>query len=88
MFMSSLICNVLYIFFVVLEMILFIYIITSWIPMNNRFKELLITLLAPILDPVRALLKHSIFNTPAADLSPIIGLVIISFLQQFFYSLK
>jgi YGGT family. len=86
--MSSVIYNVFYIFFVVLEIILFLYIITSWIPMNNRFRDLLVTLLAPVLEPVRVLLRHSIFNTPAADLSPIIGLVVISFLQQFFYSLK
>lgn len=86
--MTSLIYYALYIFFVVLEIILFLYILTSWFPINNRFKNLLITLLAPVLDPVRYLLKHSIFNTPTADISPIIGLVIISFLQQFFYTLK
>ncbi len=88
MLMTSLIYYTLYIFFVVLEMILFLYILTSWFPINNRFKNLLITLMAPVLDPVRYLLKHSIFNTPTADISPIIGLVIISFLQQFFYTLK
>lgn len=86
--MTNLIYNTLYIFFVVLEMILFLYILTSWFPISIRFKNFLITLLAPVLDPVRYLLKHSIFNTPTADLSPIIGLVIISFLQQFFYILK
>lgn len=86
--MSSLIYNSFYIFFVVLLMILFCYIIAAWLPMSTRFKKLLIILLAPILDPVRYLLKHSIFNTPTADLSPIIGLIIILYLQQFFYTLK
>jgi uncharacterized protein YggT (Ycf19 family) len=86
--MSSLIYNALYVFFVVLEMILFLYILTSWFPIGNRIKNMLIVLLDPILVPVRFLLKHSIFNTTAADLSPIIGLLIISFFQQFFYVLK
>lgn len=86
--MISLIYNSLYIFFVVLEMILFFYIMASWFPISTRIKSILVTLLDPILEPVRFLLKRSIFNTPTADISPIIGLVIISYLQQFFYILK
>ncbi len=88
MLMSSSIYYVLYIFFVVLEVILFLYILASWFPISGRFKNFLVTLMAPVLEPVRYLLKHSIFSTPTADISPIIGLVIISFLQQFFYALK
>jgi len=88
MIMIELIYNALYIFFVVLEIILFLYIITSWFPISIRIKNIFVTLLDPILEPVRFLLKHSIFNTPTADLSPIIGLVIISYFQQFFYVLK
>ncbi len=86
--MAHLIFNTLYVFFIVLEMILFLYVITSWFPINNRIKSILVTLIDPILMPVRYLLKHSIFNTPAADLSPVISFVIILFLQEFFYVLK
>lgn len=86
--MSNLLYNALYVFFIVLEMILFVYIIASWFPISKRVKDLLDTLLNPILEPIHFLLKHSIFNTPTADISPIIGLVIISFFQQFFYALK
>lgn len=86
--MSGLIFNTLYIFFVVLEMILFIYVITSWFPLNAKIKNFLKTLIDPILEPVRFLLKRSIFNTPTADLSPIISFVIILYLQEFFYYLK
>ncbi len=86
--MTHLFFNALYVFFIVLEMILFLYVITSWFPVNNRFKNFLTVLIDPILIPVRYLLKHSIFNTPAADLSPVIGFVIILFLQEFFYILK
>ncbi|QHQ62258.1 YggT family protein [Anaerocolumna sedimenticola] len=86
--MINRIYDALYIFFIVIEMILFLYVITSWFPINNRFKNLICFLIDPILVPVRYLLKHSIFNTPTADLSPVIGFVIILFLQEFFYILK
>jgi YggT family protein len=85
--MLILIYHTLYIFFIVLEIILFLYVITSWFPINVKFKNFLLTLLDPILVPIRYLLKHSIFNTPAADLSIVIGFIIILYLQDFFYSL-
>jgi len=74
----------LYIFFTVLEIILFIYVIATWFPLNHRIKSLFTFILDPILEPVRYLLRHSIFNTPRADLSPMIGFIIIIFLQEFF----
>lgn len=86
--MTHLLFNALYIFFIVLEIILFLYVITSWFPINHFIKNFLTVLIDPILIPVRYLLKHSIFNTPTADLSPIISFVIILFLQEFFYILK
>ena len=86
--MSSLIYNTLYIFFVVLEMILFIYVIASWFPLNAKIKNFLKTLIDPIIERVRFLLIRSIFNTPTADLSPIISITIILYLQEFFYYLK
>lgn len=86
--MTHLFFNALYVFFIVLEIILFLYVIISWFPINNFIRNLLTILIEPILTPVRFLLKHSIFNTPTADLSPIISFVIILFLQEFFYILK
>jgi uncharacterized protein YggT (Ycf19 family) len=86
--MAHLLYNTLYVFFIVLEMILFLYVITSWFPISHSIKGFLAVLIDPVLVPVRYLLKHSIFNTPAADLSPIISFVIILFLQEFFYILK
>lgn len=85
--MLSLLYHALYIFFIVLEIILFLYVITSWFPVNARFKNFLLTLLDPVLIPIRYLLKHSIFNTPTADLSVIIGFIVILYLQEFFYAL-
>lgn len=82
--MTSLIYNAFYVFFVVLEIILFLYILTSWFRISGKVKNILFTLIEPVLTPVRYLLKHSIFNSPAADLSPIISFIIIVFLQQLF----
>lgn len=86
--MASLIYNVFYVFFVVLEIILFLYILTSWFRINGKVKSVLFTLIEPVIIPVKYLLKHSIFNSPAADLSPIISFIIIIFLQNFFFTLK
>lgn len=83
--MSNLIVNSLYVFFIVLEIILFAYFMMSWFPFNTKLKEFLITLLDPILTPIRFLLKHSIFNTKVIDLAPMIALIVILFFQSIFY---
>jgi uncharacterized protein YggT (Ycf19 family) len=85
--MFNLVVQSLYIFFIVLEIILFSYIISSWLPLGAKIKNFLLMLLGPIFDPIRFLLKFSIFQTRGVDLAPIIALVIISYLQQFFYNL-
>lgn len=73
-----------YIFFILLQIILLMHMLSSWFSGGARFKSLLSLLIEPVLAPVRYLLKYSIFNNPAADLSPLIGFVIILFLQDFF----
>jgi YggT family protein len=85
--MIHIIYKALYVFFMVLEIILFFYIIISWFPIGNRIRNKVTVIVSPILEPTRFLLKHSIFNTNVADLSPIISLIIILYLQQFFYYL-
>lgn len=80
--MSILIYRTFYVFFNVIEIILFIYLISSWFPIPNGIKKVLVTLINPILDPIRFLLRRSIFNTPISDFSPIIGIVILSYLQN------
>ncbi|BCJ95025.1 hypothetical protein acsn021_25940 [Anaerocolumna cellulosilytica] len=86
--MLSLIYNVFYVFFVILEIILFLYVLTSWMQFHKGFRDFLGTLTEPLLGPIRHLLRHSIFNNPTADLAPLIGFVVILFLQDFFYTLK
>lgn len=82
----NLLYDALYVFFTVLEIILFLYVTASWFPNGRKIRDMLSTALDPIFVPVRYLLKHSIFNTPRADLAPIISFVIILFLQELFIS--
>lgn len=84
----NLLYEALYLFFTVLEIMLFLYVVISWFPNSRKLREMFITLLDPIFEPVRFLLRHSIFNTPRADLAPIISFVIILFLQEFFFRLN
>lgn len=86
--MYFVIMNALYIFFVVLEGILFLYIISSWIRISPKMKGFFNLLLDPLLDPVRHLLKHSIFQVRNYDISPIIGFLILSYLQEVFFALR
>ena len=83
--MSAIVYQTLYLFFVVLEFILMTYVLLSWLPLGAKVREFMHRLTAPILDPIRYLLKHSVFYSQVADLSPIVGFIIVSFLQQFFY---
>lgn len=76
-----------YMFFVVLQVILLLFMVSSWFNGGEKFKNLLSLLIEPILTPVRFLLKYSIFGNPAADLSPLISFVLIMFLQDFFVKL-
>lgn len=82
--MAHTIYTTFYVFFIVLQIILLLYMLSSWFTGGERIKSLLSLLIEPVLTPVRFILKYSIFNNPAADLSPLIGFVIILFLQDFF----
>ena len=86
--MLEVLFQAIYIFLVVLELLLFIYIMSSWFPFRGKIRELLLVFLAPLLDPIRYLLKHSCFYTRAFDLSPMIAFFIIIYLQQFFLGLN
>lgn len=86
--MAGMAFNALYAFFIFLELMIYLYIFASWIPISKHFKEKLDEFMDPLLEPIRYLLKKSIFNTPRIDLSPVIGLAILSYLQELFLQLK
>lgn len=81
----SFICHVFFNFFIVLEGILFLYLITSWLPFPSKIKHTMLMIVEPMFQPIRYLLRHSIFNTPSADLTPMIVFVVLTFLEKFLY---
>lgn len=76
-----------YTFFVILEIILLAYVVLSILPLNNNIRKKITDIINPLLAPVRYLLKNSVFNSNAVDLSPIISFIIVTFLQNFFSAL-
>lgn len=77
----------LYLFFGVVQCILMIYILCRWLPISQKVRSILVTLVIPILVPVRLLLRHSVYYTRQVDLAPLVALALIFFLQDLFYAL-
>lgn len=73
-------------FFEILEFILIVYILLSWIPLkqNNKIVQIINTVTEPMLLPIRKLLDHSILGGRnfMVDLSPIIAFIVLGFLQK------
>lgn len=86
--MVSFVCNVFYVFFLVLEVILFLYIFLSWIPSAGKIRGLFYSFLEPLFTPIRFTLRHSVFQTVHADMTPMIALLVISFGESLFYTLR
>lgn len=85
--MTHLIGLTFYYFFGILDMVLFLYILSSWFPNSSKLRYLLLQFLNPLFTPIRFCLQHSVFRTGIGDLTPMIALVIISYCQTFFYSM-
>ena len=85
--MAHLVYQTFYYFFGVLDTILFLFILSSWFPRAVRVRYVLSQLLDPLFTPIRFCLRHSIFRTGRGDLTPMIALIVLSYLQTFFYSM-
>lgn len=85
--MYSLIMNACYVFFIVLEVILFLYIISTWLKVSPKIMIIFSLILGPILEPIQYLTKRSIFQVANYDISPLIALIPLTYLQEFFRSL-
>jgi len=70
------------IFFVVLEMIVLLYMVQSFINMGRHIRLFTLILVEPILSPMQKVVKHSVMNTFSIDLSPYILLVILYYLGR------
>lgn len=84
--MTQIIYQSLYLFFIVLEFMIFAYIIISWIFEKSIVSKILGELLYPLTIPIKYLLKLSIFQS-RMDFSFIILYIIIIFMQNFFLHL-
>ena len=79
--MEYLIFRSIEVFLIGLEILLFIQLFTGFLQ-EGFIRKQLAFLLDPILDPVRYLLKHSIFQSAVNDMSPLIAFIIITYVQQ------
>ncbi len=83
--MQALLIQALSIFFNLLEKLIFVRIILSWLPIgfNNPITQLLYNLTEPILGPVREMVDRSpIGGGMGLDFSPIFVLILLRLLQQ------
>ncbi len=83
--MQSLLIQALSIFFNLLEKLIFVRIILSWLPIgfNNPITQLLYNLTEPILGPVREMVDRSpIGGGMGLDFSPIFVLILLRLLQM------
>lgn len=82
--LQYLLINALDIFFDVIEMLIFVTILMSWIPVgrNNPITNLLDTLVSPILSPCRRMIENSpLGRGMMLDFSPIIALFILTMIK-------
>jgi len=72
--------------FTILNILLFIRVLLSWMPMirGGRIAELIFAFTEPILAPIRKLIERSPLGGPGMvlDFSPIIAIVTLSLLQS------
>lgn len=79
--MTGLLKEACYIFFLILEYSTFAYIILSWIPSLKGFRNLIARFLDPLFTIIRYLMKYSIFRATQIDMTPLIAIFILSYLQ-------
>lgn len=70
------------IFVIVLKAIVLMYLIQTVIPMGNFIRRWTLILVAPILEPMQRLVRHSVMNHFSLDLSPYILLVLLGYLAR------
>lgn len=82
--MQILLYNAINTFFRLLEWLIFIRIILSWLPIGrNPVTQILYSLTEPVLGPVRAMVdKSPLGGGMAIDFSPIIALFLLSLIQR------
>jgi len=84
--MSYLIIRSLTIFLIVLEVMLFIQIFINFLPFQ-KIRNIVESIVEPILKPIRFMLSHSVFQSGGSDSSPIIAFIVLTYFGQLLSSL-
>ncbi len=79
--MGILVYRIIYYAFYLIEMLIFVRCVLSFLPFYNKFTEFVYKVTEPLLSPCRKLIDKFNFNLPL-DLSPIIALLILQFAQR------
>lgn len=79
--MAEIMFQSLFIFSHVLEVLLLIFVLCTWLIPGRKITIAFYHSVEPMLRPVRFLLRHSSFQTNI-DLSPLVVFVVLSFLQK------
>lgn len=71
-----------YAFVIFFEIVVIMYIFATWLFRSRTISKHLYNFLAPILEPLDKLTTHSIMYMPIVELSPILFLVILIYIEQ------
>lgn len=87
--MKPLLIETISIVFSIIDFVLLIRIILSWIPISrNTFVNLIYSLTEPLLYPIRKLLNKSpLSDGLMIDFSPVVLVIILSFIEKFLISI-
>lgn len=72
------------IFLMGLEVLLLIHIFLSMFHVK-LIKKIISILVEPILLPIQRMMKHSVFHSPVFDISPIVAILVISYIEQILF---
>ncbi|MFG6328034.1 MAG: YggT family protein [Lachnospiraceae bacterium] len=72
----------LYIFFIVLQIDVLLYLLKNILPGAGWFKYFVEMLAVPVLSPIQKLVKHSVLKCFRTDISPYILLIVLFYLES------
>ena len=64
--------SLVYWFCVIVQYAVLIYTVVSWLKVLSKFQATMANVMDPMLNPIRRILKHSVFQIRGVDISPII----------------
>ena len=71
-----------YTFIILIEILVIMYIVSTWIFRSRSISKRLYELLVPILEPLEKLSTKSVLFMPIVELAPILLLIILIYIEQ------